>query len=99
MDYSNTTVSQIIDCRDLLADIIQAYYFIESIKDAFENRWKEDPLVSHVSMFINEYDLKMKPLLNDLNTTLGEAYDSAMKEALMIESYKRNSLCQSDTVG
>lgn len=99
MDYSKSTVNQINDCRDLLADIIQAYYFIESIKDAFENRWKEDPLVSHVSMFINEYDLKMKPLLENLNIALDASFDSATKEALIIEAHKLNTLYQSDTVG
>jgi hypothetical protein len=99
MESNPSSVDKIKDCQDIFGVMLQAFYLVESIKDATDHREPDEQLIDQISFLVEEYRDKMADLVPMLDNALKQAYDYARKESLVIEAYKLNTLYQSDTVG
>jgi hypothetical protein len=99
MESSPSSVDKIFECRDLSLEITQAYYLMESAKDAMSAHWGEAGLIDHLAYLLSEYVEKVEQLLPILNATLDDAYHLARKESLSIQKTKLDEVWKTDTVG
>jgi hypothetical protein len=99
MESNPSSVDKIFECRDLCEEITQAYYLMESVKDAMSAHWDKDGLIDHLAYLLGEYVEKMEQLLPTLNTALNDAYHLAREESLLVQKTKLDEVWKTDTVG
>ena len=74
MSQFTPNLSDVIECIDIFAELKDAQWLIQSMKDAMTNHWNDEQLINHLAFLINEYADKAQEIIPRLDSAFDKAY-------------------------